>query len=146
VYSERGAQQRRDGEKRARHVSLHQLRYKQKKVPYILYSNCIDTRGYSMMASLDEEITARKSPTPHPLCGLSQEKVIALASLGVPLVGGLCQNPKRVDGELVKCGCPVGEHPSGGTVTTAPFTISHVIEGFHSYLTKLTSTQLLLLF
>jgi hypothetical protein len=64
-----------------------------------------------MMASLDEEITALKASTPHP-CGLSQEKVIALASLGVPLVGGLCQNLRRVDGELVKCECPVGEHPS----------------------------------
>jgi hypothetical protein len=98
-----------------------------------------------MMASLDEEITARKLPTPHP-CGLSQEKVQYWHENGVPVVGGLCQNPKRVDGELVKCGCPVGEHPSGGTVTTSPFTISHIIEVFHSYLTKLTSTQLLLLF
>jgi hypothetical protein len=65
-----------------------------------------------MMASLDEEITALKAPTPHPLCRLSQEKVLALASLGVPVVGGLCQNLHRVDGELVQCGCPVGEHPS----------------------------------
>jgi hypothetical protein len=38
-----------------------------------------------MMASLDEEITALT----HPPCKLSQEKVIALASLGVPVVGGL---------------------------------------------------------
>jgi hypothetical protein len=61
-----------------------------------------------MMASLDEEITALT----HPPCKLSQEKVIALASLGVPVVGGLCKNLKMVDGKLVECGWPVGEHPS----------------------------------
>jgi hypothetical protein len=103
-----------------------------------------------MMASLDEEITALKAPTPHFLCGLSQEKVLNWGENGLPPVaGGLCKNLKMVDGKLVECGWPVGEHPSetaGGAATTAPFTISHIIEGFHSYLTKLTSTQLLLLF
>jgi hypothetical protein len=55
------------------------------KVP-LIYSNCIDTRGYSMMASLDEEITALNAS---PLCGLSQEKVLNWGKNGLPpVVGG----------------------------------------------------------
>ena len=50
--------------------------------------------------------------TPHPPCGLTKQEVLALASLGVLLVDGLCQNRYRTDGILVHCGCPIGEHPS----------------------------------
>jgi hypothetical protein len=103
-----------------------------------------------LMASLDEKITALKASTPHPPCKLTTQQVLNWRENGlVPVVGGLCKNLKMVDGKLVECGWPVGEHPSEtaeGTATTAPFTISHIIEVFHSYLTKLTSTQLLLLF
>jgi hypothetical protein len=67
-----------------------------------------------MMASLDEEITALKASTPHsPPCRLSQEKVLALASLGVPVIHGRCQNPyDDANGVEHLCGCPVGKHPS----------------------------------
>jgi hypothetical protein len=65
-----------------------------------------------MMASLDEEITALKASTPHPPCKLTKQEVQYWHENGVPVVGGLCKNLKMVDGKLVECGWPVGEHPS----------------------------------
>jgi hypothetical protein len=64
-----------------------------------------------MMASLDEEITALKASTPHPPCKLTKQEVQYWHENGVPVVGGLCKNLKMVDGKLVECGWPVGEHP-----------------------------------
>jgi hypothetical protein len=62
-----------------------------------------------MMASLDEEITALT----HPPCGLTKQEVLNWGVNGLlPVAGGLCKNPKMVDGKLVECGWPVGEHPS----------------------------------
>lgn len=45
-------------------------------------------------------------------CGLSQERVLEVAEKhGVPLVGGLCQNPfTKSDGSLGICGKPLGDH------------------------------------
>jgi hypothetical protein len=54
---------------------------------------------------------------PRPPCGLTQEKVLALANLGVPLVGGRCQN-LRTDGSV--CDCPIVAHPSELTGKRTP--------------------------
>jgi len=52
-------------------------------------------------------------------CGLTQERVLEVAKKhGVPLAGGLCQNPFiKPDGTLGICGKPLGAHPS------APITV-----------------------
>lgn len=53
------------------------------------------------------------APSLRPLCGLTQEKVLSLATLGVPVVDGDCQNGYiDADGRRQKCGMPVGAHPS----------------------------------
>jgi hypothetical protein len=45
-------------------------------------------------------------------CGLTKEDVIVVAEkLGVPLIGGKCQNP-LADGSDGVCGKALGAHPS----------------------------------
>jgi hypothetical protein len=47
------------------------------------------------------------------LCGLTKQDVLNWRENGLPPVaGGLFKNLKMVDGKLVECGWPVGEHPS----------------------------------
>ena len=53
------------------------------------------------------------APPFRPPCGLTQEEVLSVATLGVPLVDGDCQNLyEDADGNDCVCGKPVGAHPS----------------------------------
>jgi hypothetical protein len=56
---------------------------------------------------------ASSAPPSLPPCGLTQEKVLSLASLGIPLVGAKCQNLyEDANGNECVCGKAVGRHPS----------------------------------
>jgi hypothetical protein len=70
-------------------------------------------------------------------CGLSQEKVMALASHGVTVVGGRCQNV-RTHRKMHICGKPVGAHPPRQrhvriTPTYCLVALSQTLDNYNAY-------------